>query len=78
MTHIPPRKPPFPRTQRDVKPETGLRITNVPKASEPGKRVIGFVMDEDEIETMGLFDKELIEMCVLYLNTQGFIVEKDS
>lgn len=58
--------------------ETSLRLCNLPKQSEPGKRVIGFVMDEDEIKTMGLFSKELIEMSILFLNTQGYIVEKDN
>lgn len=91
MPHIPPRPaaPPAPpprnpngnsvlNNSTDVTKELGLRITNVPKASEPGKRVIGFVMDQDEIEIMGLFEKELIEMSILFLNTKGFIVEKDS
>lgn len=53
-----------------------LRLTNVPKVSEPGKRVIGFVIDKEELDSQGLFSSTLEQYCVLLLQSRGYIVEK--
>lgn len=53
-----------------------LRLTNVPKVYEEGKRVIGFVIDQDELPNMGYFSPTLEQYCVLLLQSRGYTVEK--
>lgn len=53
-----------------------LLLTNVPKVHEPGKRVIGFVIDRDELESQGLFSSTLEQYCVMLLQSRGYTVEK--
>lgn len=53
-----------------------LRLSNVPKTNEPDKRLIGFVIDTDELESMGLFSDTLEKYCVLMLQSRGYKVEK--
>lgn len=53
-----------------------LRLTNVPKVHDPNKRVIGFVIDEDELPSMGYFSPTLEQYCVLLLQSRGYTVEK--
>lgn len=53
-----------------------LRLTNVPKTHEPNKRVIGFVIDQDELPSMGYFSPTLEQYCVMLLQARGYTVEK--
>lgn len=53
-----------------------LRLTNVPKVSDPGKRVIGFVIGEDELPNMGYFSPTLEQYCIMLLQSRGYTVEK--
>lgn len=53
-----------------------LRLSNVPKTNEPDKRLIGFVIDTDELECMSLFSDTLEKYCVLMLQSRGYKVEK--
>lgn len=57
--------------------EINLRLSNAPKSGEKGKRVLGFVVDTDELEHMGSFSGKLEEYCKLFLNMRGYTVEKD-
>ena len=55
-----------------------IRMSNAPKVNEPGHRLIGFVVHEDELEHgMGWFSPLLEKYAVLYLQTKGYKVEKD-
>ncbi len=56
--------------------DNGLRLVNAPKAHESGKRVIGFVINEDELECMGIFSPLLEQYCTLFLQNKGYKVEK--
>lgn len=53
-----------------------LRLTNMPKTNEPTKRVVGFVIDRDELPSMGWFSPTLEQYCVLLLQSRGYTVEK--
>lgn len=53
-----------------------LRLTNMPKTNEPTKRVVGFVIDRDELPSMGWFSPTLEQYCVLLLQSRGYAVEK--
>ena len=53
-----------------------LRLTNVPKVHEPAKRVIGFVVDRDEIPNSWHFSQTLEQYCVMLLQSRGYTVEK--
>lgn len=53
-----------------------LRLSNMPKTNEPSKRVIGFVIDKDELPNMGWFSETLEQYCVLLLQSRGYKVEK--
>ncbi|AFH21001.1 hypothetical protein CL97_gp117 [Cronobacter phage CR9] len=53
-----------------------LRLSNAPKTNEPDKRLIGFVVDTDELECMGLFSDTLEKYCVLLLQSRGYTVKK--
>lgn len=53
-----------------------LHMSNTPKMNDPGKRVIGFVINEDELECMGLFSDTLEKYCVLMLQSRGYKVKK--
>lgn len=59
-----------------TKDTINLQLTNTPKQSEPGKRVIGFTIDESELECMGLFSPLLEKYAVLFLQTRGYEVKK--
>lgn len=53
-----------------------LRLSNTPKTNEPSKRVIGFVVDKDELPSMGWFSETLEQYCVLMLQSRGYNVKK--
>lgn len=53
-----------------------LHLSNAPKTNEPGKRLIGFVIDNDELPSMGLFSETLEKYCVLLLQSRGYTVKK--
>lgn len=53
-----------------------LRLSNAPKTNEPGKRLIGFVIDTEELPSMGWFSPTLEKYCVLMLQSRGYTVEK--
>lgn len=53
-----------------------LRLSNAPKTNEPGKRLIGFVIDKEELPSMGWFSETLEQYCVLLLQSRGYRVEK--
>ncbi|UNA02715.1 hypothetical protein [Enterobacter phage vB_ExiM_F5M1E] len=53
-----------------------LRLSNAPKTNEPDKRLIGFVIDKDELPSMGWFSETLEQYCVLLLQSRGYKVEK--
>lgn len=54
-----------------------LRLSNAPKTNEPDKRIIGFVIDKEELEYgMGYFSTTLEQYCVLLLQSRGYKVEK--
>lgn len=53
-----------------------LRLSNAPKTNEPGKRLIGFVIDKDELEHQGYFSSTLEKYCILLLHSRGYTVEK--
>jgi len=53
-----------------------LRLSNAPKVNEPGKRVLGFVIDADEIPSLGYFSPTLEQYCVLLLQSRGYTVKK--
>lgn len=53
-----------------------LRLSNAPKVNEPGKRVLGFVIDADEITSLGYFSPTLEQYCVLLLQSRGYTVKK--
>lgn len=55
----------------------GLRLVNIPRGEhDPGKRVIGFCIDQAEIPVMGLFSEQLEQYCALLLSSRGYKVEK--
>lgn len=53
-----------------------LRLSNAPKTNEPSKRLIGFVIDKDELPSLGYFSPTLEQYCVLLLQSRGYTVEK--
>lgn len=53
-----------------------LHMSNAPKTNEPNKRLIGFVIDKEELECMGLFSETLEKYCVLLLQSRGYTVKK--
>lgn len=53
-----------------------LRLSNAPKTNEPGKRVLGFVVDADELPSLGYFSPTLEQYCVLLLQSRGYTVKK--
>lgn len=56
---------------------TGLRLVNIPRGEQdPGKRVIGFCVDSEEIPVMGLFSEQLEQYACLLLASRGYDVKK--
>jgi|AGFS01.1.fsa_nt_gi hypothetical protein len=54
-----------------------LRLANVPRLNDKGKRVIGFVIDEKELPNgQGWFSPLLEQYAVLLLQSRGYTVEK--
>lgn len=53
-----------------------LRLSNAPKTNEPNKRLIGFVVDVEEVPSLGYFSPTLEQYCVLLLQSRGYTVEK--
>lgn len=54
-----------------------LRLSSAPKTNEPDKRLIGFVIDTDELPYgLGHFSPTLEQYCVLLLQSRGYTVEK--
>lgn len=53
-----------------------LRLSNAPKINEPSKRIIGFVIDADELPSLGYFSPTLEQYCVLMLQSRGYTVKK--
>lgn len=56
--------------------DNGLRLVNAPKNHESDKRIIGFVVDVDELECLGMFSPLLEQYCTLFLQNRGYKVEK--
>lgn len=44
-----------------------LRLCNAPKTNEDDKRLIGFVVDTNELSSLGYFSPTLEQYCVLFL-----------
>lgn len=64
--------------KQDTTGQINLRLSNAPKQNEPGKRLIGFVIDTDELEYgLGVFSPLLEQYCALYLTTKGYTVIKN-
>lgn len=53
-----------------------LRLCNAPKTNEDDKRLIGFVVDTNELSSLGYFSPTLEQYCVLFLQGKGYTVEK--
>lgn len=63
--------------KEDMTGQINLRLSNAPKSNEPGKRLIGFVIDTEELEHgLGIFSPLLEQYCALYLKTKGYDVIK--
>lgn len=64
--------------KQDITGQINLRLSNVPKTNEPGKRLIGFVVDVEELEYgLAAFSPLLEQYCALYLATKGYTVTKN-
>lgn len=64
--------------KKDITGQINLRLSNVPRINEPGKRVIGFVIDTEELEHgLSVFSPLLEQYCALYLATKGYAVTKN-
>lgn len=54
-----------------------LRLCNTPKMNEDDKRIVGFVIDKNELHDMGIFSHVLEKYCVLFLQGRGYTVKKE-
>ena len=53
-----------------------VRLCNAPKMNEDDKRLVGFVIEKNELDDMGIFSHVLEKYCVLFLQGRGFTVDK--
>lgn len=54
-----------------------VRLCNAPKMNEDDKRLIGFVINKNELNDMGIFSHVFEKYCVLFLQGRGYTVKKE-